>query len=159
MKEDLYSVLEKRDNNLRKIRAFTRLELICLICALTVLLLVALPLLANPSMRSNQTGCLNNLRQIGVGFQAWSNDHDDRRPWFVPMTEGGSAAHPFRNSASIHFAFISNYVSPTVLVDPVEIRGTKRVALNWTSGPGGFLNPAFADNALSHGVPDRAVRQ
>src|SRR4030095_2408618 len=88
---------------------------------------------------------------IGVAFQAWGNDHDDRRPWFVPMTEGGSQMHPFRNNAFLHFTFLSNHISPTLLIDPAEPVRSKRTAFNWSSSPGGgFLNPGFANNSLSY---------
>src|SRR6185369_12726615 len=98
----------------------------------------------------NQTSCLNNLRQIGIGFQAWGTDHGDRRPWQVPMQEGGSISHPLRNNAFLHYTFLSNHISPQVLVDPTETGRPKRVAINWSSSQGGFLNPVFANNALSY---------
>jgi competence protein ComGC len=130
--------------------AFTRVELAAVTGACCIFLLLVLPLLANNSFRSNQVGCLNNLRQIGIGFQAWGDDHGDRRPWFVPMTEGGSMAHPLRNNAFLHYAFLSNYISPALLIDPAETATGKRVALNWSSSQGGFLNPGFKNNALSY---------
>jgi competence protein ComGC len=130
--------------------AFTRMELAVVIGSVFTLLLLVLPLLANNSVRSHQTGCLNNLRQIGIAFQAWGNDHDDRRPWFVPMEEGGSRLHPLRNNAFLHYTFLSNYISPALLIDPAETVRTKRMAVNWSSSQGGFLNPGFANNALSY---------
>jgi competence protein ComGC len=131
-------------------KAFTRLELIVVLATFCLLALLVLPLFGSASMRSNQTSCLSNLRQIGIGFQAWGNDHDDRRPWLVPMQEGGSGSHPFRNNAFLHYTFLSNYVSPEVLIDPAEVSRAKRVAMNWSSSQGGFLNPGFANNALSY---------
>jgi type II secretory pathway pseudopilin PulG len=132
--------------------AFTRLELIAVLTTIGVLALTLLPLLGNTSGRSDQISCLNNLRQIGIAFQAWGNDHDDRRPAFVPMNEGGGAAHPLRDNAYFHFMFLSNYLSsPTLLIDPAEATRTKRVASTWDFSPnGGFLNPAFRNNALSY---------
>lgn len=132
-------------------RAFTRLEILVVVGVLMLLALVCLPLLANTSLRSNQISCLNNLRQIGVAFQAWGTDYDDRRPWFVPMDEGGSRSHPLRNNAYIHYSFLSNHISPEVLVDPVDPR--KRMARTWDDSPyTGFLNPSFRNNAVSYMV-------
>jgi competence protein ComGC len=130
--------------------AFTRLELVVVLATVCALALTLLPLLGNTPARSDQLGCLNNLRQIGIAFQAWGNDHDDRRPAFVPMIEGGGTAHPLRNNAYFHFTFLSNYLSsPALLIDPAET-GLKRVATNWSSGLGGFLNPGFRNNSLSY---------
>jgi hypothetical protein len=130
--------------------AFTRIELAVVLAALLLLTLIALPLLANGS-RSDQASCLNNLRQIGIAFQAWGNDHDDRRPWSVPMSEGGSAGHVLRNNAYFHYAFLSNHLSPAVLMDPAEIAPNKRRAENWSASPdGGFLHVVFRNNAVSY---------
>jgi hypothetical protein len=132
------------------LRAFTRLELAAVITSLLLLLAIVVPLTASSSFRSNQTGCLNNLRQIGIAFQAWGNDYEDRRPWFVLTNEGGSARHPFRANAFLHYTFLSNHISPSILIDPAEMSPAKRVAVNWSASQGGFLNPGFANNALSY---------
>jgi hypothetical protein len=133
-------------------RAFTRFELLAIILALFAIASVCIPLLANNSFQSNQIACLNNLRQIGIAFQAWGNDHDDRRPWFVFTNEGGSRLHPLRDNAFIHFSFLSNHLSsPAVLIDPGETSRNKRLATRWDfSSQGGFLNPGFQNNALSY---------
>jgi competence protein ComGC len=129
--------------------AFTRIELAAILGVLSVLALVALPLLANNSARSDQAGCLNNLRQIGIAFQAWGNDHEDRRPWFVPMNEGGSSGHVLRAEAWFHYTFLSNHIAPGVLMDPSEIVPYKRRAENWALTPdGGFLQ--YKNNAVSY---------
>src|SRR5688572_25059270 len=131
--------------------AFTRIELAVVLGVLSVLILIALPLLANNSARSDQVGCLNNLRQIGIAFQAWGDDHHDRRPWFVPMNEGGSSGHTLRNEAWFLYTFLSNHIAPEVLMDPSETVPYKRRAANWALTPnGGFLHSAFKNNAASY---------
>jgi len=131
--------------------AFTRIELAVILAVLAVLVLLTLPLLANNSMRSNQAGCLNNLRQIGIAFQTWGNDHEDRRPWFVPMSEGGAISNTFRSEAYFLYAFLSNHIAPGVLMDPSETAPFKRRAENWAFTPnGGFLHSAFKNNAVSY---------
>ena len=143
--------------------AFTRTELIATLAAVFVCGLILLPSFASTGSRSEQLGCLNNLRQIGIAFQAWGNDHDDQRPWFVPAdvtrNQGGTRGHPLMNNAWIHFTALSNYISPTVLSDPAEIGYNKRVAHTWSFSPSdGIFNGGFRDNALSYmmGVHTRA---
>ncbi len=151
MKAGACTGFEKRMQSRFSSDAFTRIELAAVIGTFFALLLLVLPLLANNSLRSNQIGCLNNLRQIGIAFQAWGNDHDDLRPWFVPMEQGGTRLHPLRNNAFLHYTLFSNHISPTLLIDPAETARTKRMATNWTYSPaGGFLNASFANNALSY---------
>jgi hypothetical protein len=135
--------------------AFTRMELIASVAALLLCGAVVLPLLANTGLRSEQVSCLNNLRQIGITFQAWGSDHGDRRPWYVPLNEGGTHSHPFRNSVYIQFTPLSNYLSAPCLMDPAELTATKRRADNWTAQPGGLQNPGFANNSVSYMIgPD-----
>ena len=135
--------------------AFTRAELIATLAATFVLGLILLPSFASTGSRSEQIGCMNNLRQIGIAFQGWGNEHDDHRPWFVradvARNEGGTAGHPLMNNAWVHFTVLSNYISPTVLSDPGEIGYNKRVAHTWSFSSGdGIFNGGFRDNALSY---------
>jgi type II secretory pathway pseudopilin PulG len=148
MKASARMAFAKRSSTKSRSRAFTRLELVAAAATLGMLGLLVLPLLGNTSMRSNQTSCLNNLRQIGVAFQAWGNDYGDRRPWQVPMQEGGSSSHPFRNNAFLHYTFLSNHISPQLLIDPAETDPSKRTATDWNLSPGGFLS--LKNNALSY---------
>ena len=148
MKASARMAFAKRSSIGSHSRAFTRLELIVVSATFGMLALLALPLLGNTSMRSNQTSCLSNLRQIGVAFQAWGNDHGDRRPWQVPMEEGGSRSNPFRNNTFLHYTFLSNHISPTLLMDPAETDSRKRTAISWNLSPGGLLS--LKDNALSY---------
>ena len=135
--------------------AFTRAELLATLGAIFLGAVILLPSFANTGTRSEQLGCLNNLRQIGIAFQAWGNEHDDQRPWFVLSevtgNQGGTGGHPLMNNAWFQFTALSNHISPALLMDPGEIGHNKRVARTWSSAPGdSFLNANFRDNALSY---------
>jgi hypothetical protein len=140
--------------------AFSRVELIACVAALLLGGVVVLPLLANTSSRSGQVGCLNNLRQIGIAFQGWGSDHEDRRPWYVPLNEGGTHSHPLRNNIFIQFAPLSNYLSAACLMDPAELSRTKRRAHNWSQEPGGLQSPGFLNNSVSYMIgPDTFISE
>jgi len=135
--------------------AFTRAELVATLGAICLCVLILLPSLASNGSRSEQVGCMNNLRQIGIAFQAWGNEHDDQRPWFVmtniAQNQGGTRGHPLMNNAWIHFTALSNFMSPTLLSDPGEMGRNKRVAHTWSFSPSdGLFNGNFRDNALSY---------
>jgi len=138
------------DSDTHHSNAFTRAELIATLGAIFLCAAVLLPSFADTGSRAEQVSCLSNLRQIGIAFQAWGTDHHDHRPWFVRVNEGGTAGHIFQGNAYIHYTPLSNYVSPAVLVDPAEPGKGKRVAQNWGTGEGGYLNPGFGNNALSY---------
>jgi hypothetical protein len=126
--------------------AFTRAELIATLGAIFLCAAVLLPSFADTGLSAEQVSCLNNLRQIGVAFQAWGNDYGDRRPWMV-FQEGNTLL----GNAVSQFMALSNHMSPALLSDPGERVQSKRVAQNWSGSPsGGFLHLNFQDNALSY---------
>src|SRR6476661_5082188 len=43
--------------------------------------------------------CVNNLRQVGLAFRIWANDHGDKFPWQVAAKDGGTLE--FSNSVQI----------------------------------------------------------
>jgi type II secretory pathway pseudopilin PulG len=144
-------------------RAFTRLELMMVLVTLAVLAGIALPGLAGTRSRSEQISCFSNLRQIGHAFHVWGNDHADRNPWWTAIREGGSYNAPgdpavpwlgIRNNAYFQMAWISNQLgTPKMLVCPSDRRvgAARSMASNWYGSPdGGFLNPAFRNNAVSY---------
>ncbi len=107
--------------------AFTRLELLVVLVVLAVLCSVVLPALAGVHPRSQMVECLNNLRRVGRAFQTWASNTEDRYPWLVPQSEGGSRALA---SASDHFRTVSNELgSPVVLVCPSD--GIKTAVSQW----------------------------
>jgi hypothetical protein len=129
--------------------AFTVTELAFVVVGLALLFVTALPLLGNAGLRSERLVCGNNLRQVGVAFQTWSDSHDDLVPWQVPFANGGTKLSPLVNSAWYHFLSISNELgNPALLACPSD---TVKVAKQWDlSADGGFLNPAYRNNALSY---------
>ena len=130
-------------------RAFTRTELLVVLAVLALLSMVILPALANSRPRSARVICANNLRQIGMGFQLWGNDHDDQAPWEIRLEQGGTQLHPLGVNAWLHFAWISNELnSARVLLCPSD---PGRVAEDFTFNPiGGYLNPNYRNLATSY---------
>lgn len=61
-------------------RGFTLLELLVVISILTLLIGLALPTLGRVRDSAQRVNCLSNLRQIGIGIQAYRMDHDGHVP-------------------------------------------------------------------------------
>jgi hypothetical protein len=129
--------------------AFTRAELLAVLAVLAVLTLVVLPALANSRSRSARVICANNLRQIGVAFQLWGNEHFDELPQEVSPSDGGTKQHPLAANVWFHLAWISNELaSPKILLCSSD---TGQFARDFTADPtGGYLHPNFANRATSY---------
>jgi prepilin-type N-terminal cleavage/methylation domain-containing protein len=60
--------------------AFTLIELLVVIAIIAVLAALLVPAISSAQRRAVQTFCANNLRQCGLVWHAYANDHDGRYP-------------------------------------------------------------------------------
>ncbi len=82
----------------KRITAFTLVELIiCIVCIVALLLVILPALVPNTPIRANNVACMGNLKQLGLAAREYALDNEERFPWGVPVSEGGTKelAEPF----------------------------------------------------------------
>jgi prepilin-type N-terminal cleavage/methylation domain-containing protein len=70
--------------------AFTLIEMLTVMAIIAILAAMLLPVLNQGKARARRIQCVNNLRQTGIGFLTFANDHGGKFTTHISTNDGGS---------------------------------------------------------------------
>jgi prepilin-type N-terminal cleavage/methylation domain-containing protein/prepilin-type processing-associated H-X9-DG protein len=132
-------------------RAFTLLELVVVMAVLGLLATLVVRAQNAPASqaRAPRISCISNLKQVGLAFRIWSNDHGDKFPMQYGADKKGSKEAIESGETWRHFQVMSNeMVVAKILVCPADDRVRLTNSWNLTMTNVSFYVGLDADEAL-----------
>lgn len=111
--------------------AFTLVEMLVTIGIIALLAALLLPALNLGKQRAKQVVCENQLQQIGIAFQSFAHDHDNKFPMQVAADDGGSlefVQNGYLVNGPFYFEFrhfqplADILATPKILICPADTR-------------------------------------
>jgi competence protein ComGC len=135
--------------------ALTVVEVLVVILMLFIVAALLLPALARPKRHSGPS-CANNLKVIAIASRVWAGDNNDKYPFEISVTNGGTMELNNGRNAWLNFLVMSNELStPKFLVCPEDTKA-QPAATNFSWRLAGHISYFIGLNA-KEGDPKRIL--
>lgn len=112
---------------MRKVRAFTLVEILAAVAIIAVLISILMPMLGKSKDATKTTDCMNRERQMLTGYMAWSLDNSQRLMIGVPANNPDAFVYPGAGIDAIKKGALIQYVpGPNYYQCPADPTGNLR---------------------------------
>ncbi|HEY5040421.1 MAG TPA: type II secretion system protein [Verrucomicrobiae bacterium] len=102
--------------------ALTLVEVVVVVVVLCTIAALLLPILAKPK-RHGGINCVNNVKEIAIASRVWAGDNNDKYPFEISVTNGGTMELNNGRNAWLNFLVMSNEISsPKYLICPQDTK-------------------------------------
>lgn len=111
----------KTQRTTRDGEGFTWVELLVVICLVAVVAVLLLPALAAAKRKSSRIGCVDNLKDLALGFKMWAGDNGDKFPMQMSATNDAMTKLISSGNAYALWQTMTNELStPKILHCPAD---------------------------------------
>jgi prepilin-type processing-associated H-X9-DG protein len=119
----------------QKTAALTLIEVVVVVVMIAVLALIILPTFSGGPHHAPRINCVNNLKQIGLGYRIWIGDQGRDYQTQISVTNGGVRELVQSGIAYVSYQVMSNELyTPKILICPSD--ADRFAATNFSTGFG-----------------------
>jgi len=117
-------------------RGFTLIELLVVIAIIAILAAILFPVFARAREKARQSSCLNNVKQISLAFQMYTQDYDETLPGYTHYQWPGMTVSGPYTGLTMSYMYWMDVLYPYVLNKQVFV--CPSVAADATTTWGGY---------------------
>ncbi|HEY3396717.1 MAG TPA: prepilin-type N-terminal cleavage/methylation domain-containing protein [Armatimonadota bacterium] len=137
-------------------KGFTLIELLVVIAIIAILAAILFPVFARARAKAQQSNCLSNAKQLGLGFQMYASDYDDHFPTMF-MNRGGSVytgpmgtfTYPINGTTSVNdpttgslYPYVKN---SQIYLCPSDTNQAKKLSYSCNGWLSGYATSSIGD--------------